>query len=90
MSSDSIAAGSAPPPGTETKKSSRRVVRSRARWMSMNPPPPAPVSDDSVTHDAKQAAIAASIALPPARKTSAPTCAVTGWPAAIAPLTKDS
>src|SRR5215216_4796275 len=85
MSSASMAAGSTPPPGTATKKSSRRVVRSRARWMSMNPPPPAPVSGDSATHDAKHAATAASIALPPSLSTRAPTSAVTGWPAAMAP-----
>ena len=51
----------------------------------MKPPPPAPVSSDSVTHDAKPAATAASTALPPSASTRAPTSAVTGCPAAIAP-----
>src|SRR5262249_54046486 len=51
----------------------------------MNPPPPGPVSGDSVTHDAKPAATAASTALPPRRRTCAPICAVNGWPAATAP-----
>ena len=48
----SSSAASAPPLGTVTKKSSSRVERSRARWTSMKPPPPGPVSGDSVTHDA--------------------------------------
>src|SRR4051794_27314184 len=51
----------------------------------MKPPPPAPVRSDSVTHDAKPAATAASTALPPSASTRAPTSAVTGCPAAIAP-----
>src|SRR3954452_18399452 len=80
-----IVAGSAPPLGTVTKKSSSRVERSRARCTSMNPPPPAPVRSDSVTHDANPAATAASTALPPSASTRAPTSAVTGCPAAIAP-----
>ena len=51
----------------------------------MKPPPPGPVSGDSVTHEAKPAATAASTALPPSASTRAPTSAVTGCPAAIAP-----
>jgi len=72
------AAGSAAPFGKVTKKSSSRVVRSRARWTSMNPPPPGPVSGLSHTHDTNAAATHASTAVPPASNTRAPACAVKG------------
>ena len=52
----------------------------------MNPPPPGPVSGLSATHDAKAAAMHASTAFPPSASTRAPACAVSLWPAAIAPL----
>src|SRR3954453_22122088 len=52
----------------------------------MKPPAPGPVSGDSVTNDIRTAATAASTALPPDRRTSAPACAVSGWPAATTPL----
>src|SRR5947209_17104622 len=82
------AAGSAPSspfPGAATKKSSRWSAPS-AVWTSMKPPAPGPVSGDSVAHDISTAATAASTALPPARSTSAPACAVSGWPAATTPF----
>jgi hypothetical protein len=52
----------------------------------MNPPPPAPVSGDSAAHDANPAATHASTAFPPAASTLAPVSAVSGCPAATAPL----
>src|SRR3954447_25098466 len=52
----------------------------------MNPPAPGPVSGYSVTNDISTDATAASTALPPARSTSAPACAVSGCPAATTPL----
>src|SRR4051812_13996233 len=51
----------------------------------MNPPAPMAVTVGSHTHEAIPAATHASTALPPSARTSAPTCAVTAWPAAIAP-----
>src|SRR5262245_43752886 len=51
----------------------------------MKPPPPGPASGLSQTKDAKQAAIAASTALPPARSASAPASALSRCPAATAP-----
>jgi hypothetical protein len=74
------------PLGTVAKKSSTRVRRSRAVWTSMNPAPPGPVSGLSVAQDAKPAATQASTAFPPRSRTRAPTSAVSGWPAAIAPF----
>src|SRR5215211_7077686 len=76
---------SRPRPGAATKKSSRWVPPSGV-WTSMKPPAPGPVRGDSATNDIRTAATAASTALPPARSTSAPACAVTGWPAATTPL----
>ena len=76
-----------PRPGIATKKSTSRLVRSRARWTSMNPPPPGPVSGLSTTQETNAAAMQASTALPPSASTRAPASAVSGWPAAIAPLT---
>ena len=82
----SAGSGSAKPrPGAATKKSSR-WSSPPAVCTSMKPPAPGPVSGDSVTHDISTHATAASTALPPARNTSAPACAVTGWPAATTPL----
>src|SRR5829696_10503252 len=52
----------------------------------MKPPAPGPVSGDSATQDISTHATAASTALPPSRRTSAPARAVTGWPAATTPL----
>ena len=52
----------------------------------MNPPPPGPVKGLSVTHEAKPAATQASTAFPPRSRVRAPTSAVSGWPAAIAPF----
>ena len=52
----------------------------------MKPPAPGPVSGDSATNDISTHATAASTAFPPARSTSAPACAVTGWPAATTPF----
>ena len=52
---------------------------------SMYPPAPSPVSSGSVISDVSSAASAASTALPPARSTSAPAWAVSGWPAATTP-----
>ena len=45
---------------------------------SMKPPAPGPVSGDSATNDISTQATAASTAFPPARRTSAPACAVSG------------
>src|SRR5918992_1986757 len=81
------AAGSAPwrpRPGAATKKSSRWSSPPDV-WTSMKPPAPGPVSGDSATNDMSTHATAASTALPPSRSTSAPACAVTGWPAATTP-----
>ena len=80
-------APSARAPGIVTKKSTSRLVRSRARWTSMNPPPPGPVTGLSTTQETNAAAMQASTALPPSASTRAPASAVRGWPAAIAPLT---
>ena len=68
---------SAPRPGAATKKSSR-WSSPPAVWTSMNPPAPGPVSGDSDTNDISTQATAASTALPPWRRTSAPASAVTG------------
>src|SRR6185312_13557636 len=73
-----------PIPGAATKKSSRWL--SPPECTTMNPPAPGPVSGDSTTNDMSTAATAASTALPPARSTSAPASAVSGWPAATTPL----
>src|SRR5215211_4910917 len=51
----------------------------------MKPPAPNPVSGLSVTNEVRTAAIAASTAFPPSRRTVAPASAVRGWPAATAP-----
>src|SRR5215208_3323193 len=76
--------GSAPRPGASTKKSSS--VAAPPGWAtSMYPPPPSPVRPGSATREASMAAIAASTALPPARRASAPASAVRGWPAAMTP-----
>ena len=74
-----------PRPGAATKKSSR-WLRPVGEVSSMNPPAPGPVSSDSDANDTSTAATAASTALPPARRTSAPASAVTGCPAATTPL----
>src|SRR5690242_20104607 len=50
----------APSPGVATKKSSSRVERSWARWRSMNPPAPGPVSGLSATHDMNAEAMQAA------------------------------
>ena len=52
----------------------------------MKPPAPGPVSGLSATHEAKAAATQASTAFPPSARMRAPASAVSGWPAAIAPL----
>ncbi len=88
MSIASISAGrrrSRPSPGAATKKSNSRSVRSRARWTSMKPPAPGPVSGLSATQEANAAATHASTALPPSARMLAPASAVSGCPAAIAP-----
>src|SRR4051812_10735104 len=51
----------------------------------MWPPAPNPVSGLSTANEASTAETAASTALPPARRTSAPASAVSGWPAATTP-----
>ena len=75
-----------PFPGTATKKSSRLSIPSRARWTSMKPPPPGPVSGLSATHETNAAAMHASTAFPPSARIRAPASAVSGWPAATAPF----
>ncbi len=88
-STDSISAAVRrlrPRPGTATKKSSTRVDPSRARWTSMKPPAPGPVSGLSATQEVKPAAIQASTALPPSARILAPASAVSGCPAATAPF----
>jgi hypothetical protein len=75
-----------PRPGIETKKSSSRFAPSRARWTSMKPPAPGPVSGLSATQETKAAATQASTAFPPSARIRAPAAAVSGWPAAIAPF----
>src|SRR5436190_10340962 len=75
-----------PRPGMATKKSRTRVEQSRARWTSMKPPAPGPVRVPSETQETRAAATAASTAFPPSRSTRAPASAVSGWPAATAPL----
>ena len=82
--SSARASGSPPRPGASTKKSSSTGVWPGAAT-SMYPPAPKPVSNGSVANDASIAPAAASTALPPSRSTSAPACAVSGWPAAITP-----
>src|SRR3954447_6013223 len=62
--------------------SGRRRAASNA---TRKPPPPGPVSAGSATQDANAAATHASTAEPPPRSTSAPTSAVAGCPAAMAP-----
>src|SRR5437763_10951117 len=74
-----------PSPGAATKKSSR-WSSPEAVCTSMNPPAPGPVNGDSTTNDISTHATAASTALPPARSTSAPACALNGCPAATTPL----
>ena len=54
----------------------RSQPRSRSAW----PPPSSPVMTVSATHDASDAATAASAALPPSSNTSIPAAAVAGWP----------
>ena len=83
--SASGSAPSSPRPGAATKKSSR-WSSPPAVCTSMKPPAPGPVSGDSATNDISTHATAASTALPPSRSTSAPACAVTGWPAATTPF----
>src|SRR5690349_16937312 len=51
----------------------------------MKPPAPKPVSGLSTAKEASTAQTAASTALPPSRKTSAPASAVSGCPAATTP-----
>src|SRR5919199_3407714 len=52
------------------------------------PPPRSPVITVSATHEARQAATAASAALPPAARISTPASAVAGCPAATAAFTR--
>src|SRR4051794_6855297 len=77
------------PPGMATKKSSSRSAWSDARWTSMKPPAPGPVSGLSATQETKAAAMQASTALPPSARISAPVCAVSGCPAATAPFMRE-
>src|SRR5205807_3919850 len=72
--------------GRETKKSSSWVRAFSAWCTSRKPPPPGPVSGLSQIHETAAAAMHASTAFPPARRTSAPASAVSGCPAANAPL----
>src|SRR5258708_16501398 len=51
----------------------------------MYPPAPRAVSSGSAENEVITAATAASTALPPAPRTSAPARAVSGWPAATTP-----
>ena len=67
-----------PSPGEETKKSASRVERSRARWMSMNPPAAGLVRKLSQTAAANTAATQASTALPPSSSMRAPARALSG------------
>ena len=55
-----------------------RVVSPDAECTSRKPPPAGPVSGPSVTAAANAAAMHASTAFPPARRTSAPASAVSG------------
>src|SRR5438270_7163516 len=82
--SSARALGSAPRPGASTKKSSSTGSRSGATT-SMYPPAPRPVSSGSVANELNIAPTAASTAFPPARSTSPPAWAVSGWPAAMTP-----
>ena len=70
--------------GREEVEDARTAVS--AVWTSMNPAPPGPVSGLSVAHEANPAATQASTAFPPRSRIRAPTSAVSGWPAAIAPF----
>ena len=72
--------------GTATKKSSSCVRASAAVCTSRKPPPPGPVSGLSQIQETPAAAMHASTAFPPARRISAPASAVSGCPAANAPL----
>ena len=56
-------------PARRRRSRSSRVVRSRARWTSMKPPAPGPVSGLSATQEAKAAATQASTAFPPSAST---------------------
>ena len=78
------APAASPRPGASTKKSSS-TGSSPGGAASMYPPAPSPVSIGSATNEVNIAASAASTALPPARRMSAPAAAVTGWPAATTP-----
>ncbi len=60
--------------GNATKKSSSCVRACSAWWTSRKPPPPGPVSGLSHTQETAAAAMQASTAFPPARRTSAPAC----------------
>ncbi len=52
----------------------------------MKQSPPMPVDCGSVTHSVALAAMAASMALPPWRSTSSPTCTAMGWLVATMPF----
>ena len=73
-----------PSPGAAAKKSSRST-RPAALRCSRKPPPHAPLTVGSHTHDTSTAATSASHALPPRASTSAPARADSGCPAAMAP-----
>ena len=79
-----------PSPGTQVKKSARRVTPRSASCTSRKPPAPGPASMLSVTQEAKAAATQASTADPPSASTLAPASAVRGWPAAIAPRMEEA
>src|SRR5829696_7072873 len=87
IASISLIGSARPAPGIETKKSRRREWPSFARWTSRKPPPPGPVSVLSATQETKAAPRQASTALPPSARMRAPASAVSGCPAAMAPLT---
>ena len=70
--------GRQPCPGTAAKKSSRPSILPFARWTSMKPPPPGPVSGLSATQETKAAAMQPSTALPPSARIRAPASAVSG------------
>ena len=71
--------GSRPRPPASTKKSSN-ASSPAAVCASRKPPPPSAVSGLSTASEASTAQIAASNALPPSRRTSAPASAVSRMP----------
>jgi hypothetical protein len=71
-----------PRPGTLTKKSRQRTSPVAASKTVAKPPPPSPVKIVSAAQLTSIIETAASTALPPRERMSAPACAVDGCPAA--------